>query len=116
MARVICPECHVQYNVTLGICPSCGARPIPAWRRMAGWHWPLPLAIGLALQILSQILDRARNAAMPAPPIVSVVSQFIAGVLIFSLLAAVLLFVVRRIGQVVRRRHSRRHRASRTPQ
>jgi uncharacterized protein HemY len=101
----------MQYNAALGDCPNCGTKPHPWWRQVFAWHWPLPLAIGLALQILSQRTgpDRPRLGVPELPELASV-SQFITGVLVFSVLAALLLFAVERTRTALRRWSSRRRR------
>lgn len=113
MARVICPTCHVQYNAASQACPNCGERPLRWWQRLLAWHWPVPLAIGIALQILSQHAgpERSRLATQQLPQAQSI-SQFITGVVIFSILAALLLFAVRRM-ETARRRMIRRRRQRR---
>lgn len=113
MARVICRTCHVQYNAALQVCPSCGEQPLRSWQRLLNWHWPVPLAIGLALQILSQHagLQQSRLTLQRLPQAQSI-SQFITGVVIFSVLAALLLFVLRWM-EAARRRMIRRRRQRR---
>ena len=116
MARLTCLDCHMQYNQSLGACPNCGTRPPSLWRRMTQWRWPLPLAIGIALQFLSQHgqLERAGIAthkAVSGLPEAALVSQFVAGVLIFSSLAAFLLFAIDGIRIRLRRQLGRRRRA-----
>ena len=111
MARVICRECHMEYNAALRACPNCGARRPRFWRRLAGLRWPLPLAIGLALQLLSQRAGPERGHAelRPASDLASA-SQFIAGMLVFSILAALLFFLVTRTWIELRRMNGRRRR------
>lgn len=101
----------MQYNAALRHCPNCGTKPSPLWRQVAEWHWPLPLAIGLALQILSQRTgtDRTHLSAPKLPELV-LISQFITGVLVFSVLAALLLFAVERARLALRRKADRRRR------
>jgi hypothetical protein len=101
----------MQYNAALRECPNCGTRPYPRWRQVVEWHWPLPLAMGLALQILSQHTgpDRVHQGMPKLPELVSV-SQFVTGVLVFSVLAALLLFAVERIRLALRRQIDRRRR------
>ena len=120
MARVTCEHCHMQYNTALGACPNCGAQVAPFWRRVFTWHWPLPLAIGLGLQLLSRHVDLERShdlgrnlgpgSGRTAMPDTVLVSQFIAGMLVFSLLAAIMLFILERIIRLLRREMSRRRR------
>ena len=100
----------MQYNLVLGSCPNCGTRPLSLWRRMIDWRWPLPLAIGLALQAMLYYGDpeRMRTATTDAMPEAAVISQFIAAALIFSVLAALLLFAAGRTRRALRRRGSRR--------
>lgn len=107
----------MQYNAALGACPNCGTKLLAPWRRVIGWRWPLPLAIGLALQVLSQHTDPdRRRPELPRLPEVALISQFIAGVLIFSAVAALLLFAIGRTRIALRRRNGRRRRrASRGP-
>jgi hypothetical protein len=103
MARSICRDCHVQYNPASGFCPHCGARPLALWRRVMIWRWPLPLAIGLVVQTLSQHpnLGDWTVAEMPG---IALVSQFIAGALVFSLMAALLLLAFNRTRGAWRRK------------
>ena len=96
MARVTCQECHQRFDAELGNCPNCGAVPIPLWRRMAGWRWPLPLAVGLLLQVLSRHVGLAGHPAATVQPGVLSLSRFIAGTLFFTILATLLLYAVYR--------------------
>jgi hypothetical protein len=100
----------MQYNLVLGSCPNCGTRPLTLWRRMIDWRWPLPLAIGLALQVLLYCASpqRTTTATMKSTPEAAMISQFIASALIFAALAALLLFAATRIRKVMRRSGSRR--------
>ncbi len=93
----------MQYNLALGSCPNCGTRPLSIWRQVIDWRWPLPLAIGLAVQALSQHRDLG-GRTMTEMSGTALVSQFMAGALIFSALAALLLFAFNRTRRAWRRK------------
>lgn len=110
MDRVTCQECHMRFDAALGNCPNCGAAPTPLWRRMAGWRWPLPLAIGLLLQVLSSHVGLAGHPAVLIQPGARALSRFIAGTLFFTVLATLLLYALYRARIAWRGAHRRRRR------
>ena len=109
--RITCLECHVQFNDAAGACPNCRTKPLSIWWRVIGWYWPLPLGIGLALQVLSQHAGPQRGGpGVARPPEMAVIGQFAAGVLVLSAAAALLLFLLDRLRMVLRRKNSLRRR------
>ncbi len=76
---------------------------------MIGWYWPLPLGIGLALQVLSQhVGPEPGGPGVGRPPEIAVIGQFVAGALVLSGAAALLLFLLDRLRVALRRKHSLR--------
>ena len=109
--RITCQECHVQFNDAAGACPNCGTKPLSVWWRVIGWYWPLPLGIGLALQVLSQHAGRSQGGPGAGRlPEMAVIGQFAAGALVLSAAAALLLFLLDRLRILLRRKHGLRHR------
>ena len=101
----------MEHNAALRVCPGCGTRHPRFWRRLLGWRWPLPLAVGLALQLLSQRVGPEGGAADPLASIrLASISRFIAGVVVFAGLAALLLFVGTWVWAELRGRSGRRRR------
>ncbi len=103
MARVTCRDCYVEYDDRLGACPNCGLKPLSFWQRAARWRWPWPLAIGVLLGVLSDGRVRDRAAA---PDLVTI-SRFITEVVVFTVIAALLMFGVWNARRIWRRRSGR---------
>ncbi len=110
MARVTCQECHLRFDAALGDCPNCGATPMPLWRRMARWRWPLPLAIGLLLQVLSGHVGLTDHPVATPQSGTLTLSRFIAGLLFFTVLATLLLYALYRARVAWRGSRKRRRR------
>ena len=100
----------MQFNDAAGACPNCGVKPLTVWQRMIASRWPLPLAVGLAVQIVSQHAGLDDGLAVAGLFEVTSISQFIAGTLIFSAVAAMLLFAADRIRTAWHERTGSRHR------
>ena len=103
MARVTCRGCYVEYDDRLGTCPNCGLRPASLWKRAVRWRWPWPLAVGVALGLLSD----ARAPDRSTVPALVMISRFITEVVVFSVIAAVLMFALWSARRAWRRRSGR---------
>ena len=101
----------MQFNDAAEACPNCGTKPLSIGWRVIGWYWPLPLGIGLALQILSQHVGPEQGGpGAGRPPEMAVIGQFVAGALVLSAAAALLLFLLDRLRIALRRKSGLRHR------
>ncbi|TLU72211.1 hypothetical protein [Lichenicoccus roseus] len=106
MPHVICPSCHVQYNAAGGRCPNCGARRPAVWQPLLDRRWPVALAIGVVLEAVAMRYGPATLAPQVHAPLV-VASWFLAGTLVFTVLAGLVLLAVSGVLRDVRRRRRR---------
>ena len=100
----------MQFNDAAGACPNCQVKPLSIWQRMIASYWLTSLAMGLALQIVSRHSGPHGGPIVANPFEVASISQFITGTVIFSAVAAMLLFAVDRIRTAFRGRTGLRHR------
>ncbi len=103
MARVTCRGCYVEFDDRVGTCPNCGLKPASLWQRALRWRWPWPLAVGVLLGLLSE--DRSPDRA--TIPTLMMISRFVTEVLVFTVIAALLMFALWRARRVWRRRSGR---------
>ncbi len=93
----------MEYDDRASACPNCGLERASLWRRASRWRWPWPLAIGLILAVLSN----GHPADRFTVPALVMISRFITEVVVFTLIAALLMFAVWRVRRVWRRRSRR---------
>ncbi len=103
MARIACRGCYAEYDDRLTACPNCGLERASLWRRVSRWRWPWPLAIGVILAVVS---DGHQGHGADVPALVTI-SRFITELVVFTLIAALLMFAAWRLRRVWRRRSRR---------